>query len=442
MTTRRFLSLSFAFVVAIASTQCADGNDAPVQAALDLGELLGGADTLHERVVDPRVFAFPDDHGPHPTFRTEWWYFTGNLTTDEGEEFGYQLTFFRSALTDSASFTLLPAIAPDTASTAGTANAADTTNPADTAGTTGTAGLAGSASDARSDWRSRHAYMAHFAVSDIGASRIHTAQRFARAALGLAGADARPFRVWLHDWQAARTTGNAAYDEGDDDNGMFPLRLVAVDGDVAIDLLLERGKPMVLQGERGLSRKGAEPGNASYYYSYMRMPATGTIRVNGRSHRVHGESWLDREWSTSALSDDLQGWDWMALQFADTTELMLYRLRRHDGSMSPFSTGTYVQRDGSTVTLHASDFTMTPTRTWRSPVDATSYPVSWHVEVPAVRLSVTVDAAFDAQELNLAVRYWEGSVRIDGMRADSVVTGRGYLEMTGYDVTSASVAPR
>jgi predicted secreted hydrolase len=375
--------------------------DAAVGASLELGELLGGADTLHERAREPRAFTFPADHGPHPEFRTEWWYFTGNITADDGHELGYQLTFFRSALTDSASF----AQRDDALHTAG-GNTAD---------------------GARSDWRSRHAYMAHFAVSDISARRFHYAQRFSRAAVGLAGAEAAPFRVWLEDWSAA----------GD----FFPLRVRAADADVSIDLVLAEGKPMVLQGERGLSRKGPEPGNASYYYSFTRMPTSGTVRIGGRTHQVTGNSWLDREWSTSALSDDLQGWDWMALQFADSTELMLYRLRRHDGTAGPFSAGTFVAADGSTTHLAATDFTMRPARSWRSPVDGTPYPTDWQVDVPRLEMSLAVTAAFDAQELDVAVRYWEGAVRMSGYRAGRQVSGRGYLEMTGYDAATAPAGP-
>lgn len=382
----------------------------PVQAALELGELLGGADTLHERAVAVRAFDFPADHGPHPGFRTEWWYYTGNLTAEDGREFGYQLTFFRSALTDTASWLA--------------------------------AGMHGEADVAqRSTWRSRHAYMAHFAVSDIGASRIHPAQRFARDAQGLAGAQAEPFRVWLDDWSVAAEPGEPAED------GKFPVRLVAADGDVALDLVLHRGRPMVLQGDRGLSRKGPEPGNASYYYSYKRMPSEGTVRIGDRTWNVRGDSWLDREWSTSALSPDLQGWDWMALQFDDATEMMLYRLRRADGTAGPFSAGTFVHADGSTTRLTVDDFTMSPTRQWQSPLDATSYPTGWRVVVPLLQLDVAVDAAFDAQELELAVRYWEGTVRISGTRGSASVRGRGYLEMTGYDAaardaTRAGFQPR
>jgi predicted secreted hydrolase len=375
--------------------------DVPAGASLELGELLGGADTLHERAREPRPFTFPADHGPHPEFRTEWWYFTGNITADDGREFGYQLTFFRSALTDSASFVQHGAAAGATGATGNNA-----------------------AGSQRSDWRSRHAYMAHFAVSDISARRFHAAQRFSRAAVGLAGAEAAPFRVWLEDWSAA--------------GEFFPLRLAAADADVAIDFVLAEGKPLVLQGERGLSRKGPEPGNASYYYSFTRMPTSGTIRMGGRTFRVAGNSWLDREWSTSALSDDLQGWDWMALQFADSTELMLYRLRRHDGTAGAFSAGTFVAANGATTHLTETDFSMRPFRSWRSPLDGTAYPVDWQVEVPRLELSIAVTAAFDAQELDVAVRYWEGAVRVAAPRAGRQVSGRGYLEMTGYDAAEAA----
>jgi predicted secreted hydrolase len=357
----------------------------PARATLDVAELLAGADTLHERAVEPRPFSFPADHGAHPGFRTEWWYFTGNVTAGDGRELGYQLTFFRSALADTASYVAGLVPAPE-----------------------------------QSGWRSRHAYMAHFAVSDITAARLHAHERFARGAHGLAGAEAAPFRVWLASWRAAGTAG------------FFPVRLQATAGDLAIDLVLEAGKPMVLHGEGGLSRKGPEPGNASYYYSFTRMPTRGSVRVGGRSYDVSGSSWLDREWSTSVLAPGVEGWDWLALQLEDGSELMLYRLRHGDGGADPFSAGTYVAADGTTMALSADAFTLTPTGTWRSPLDGTSYPTTWRVVVPGLDLSLEVAAAFAAQELNLSVRYWEGAVRAAGSRAGQDVSGRGYLEMTGY----------
>ncbi|MEX1183718.1 MAG: lipocalin-like domain-containing protein [Gemmatimonadota bacterium] len=375
-------------LVLLAAASCApaadDTLDPPAAGPqLELAVLLGGADTLHAHAFEPRPFTFPADHGPHPQFRAEWWYFTGSLMAANGRELGYQLTFFRSALTDSASF----------------AEELD------------------GASAARSAWRSRHAYMAHFAVSDAGAPAFHAAQRFARESLDLAGARAEPFRVWLGDWHAASAGP-----------GSFPLTLSAADGDVAVDLTLDAGKPIVLQGDAGLSRKGAEPGNASYYYSRTRMPTRGTIRIGGTQHVVTGASWLDREWSTSALAGGVEGWDWLSLQLDDGTELMLYRLRRADGTADPYSAGTFVRADGGTVRLKNDDFTMTPVATW----SAAGYPVSWHIEVPSLELILDVDAAFPAQELVLAVRYWEGMVRAAGRRSDRALSGRGYLELTGY----------
>jgi predicted secreted hydrolase len=373
-----------ALAVAPACAPAVDERTAPAT-TLRLEELLGGTDTLHARAVEPRTFRFPEDHGPHPEFRTEWWYFTGNVTATDGRELAYHLTFFRSALVDSASFL---------------------------------------AAGGESAWRARHAYMAHFAVSDITDRRFAAAQRFDRDALGLAGAQAQPFRVWLGDWSAAAVRPA--------DDAIFPLRLQAADGDVVLDLTLDEGKPPVLQGDRGFSRKGPEPGNASYYYSQTRMPTRGTIRVGGRTHDVAGASWLDREWSTSVLSPDLEGWDWMSLQLADSTELMVYRLRRHDGSASPFSAATFIDAAGSATSLASDAFSMVPLRTWRSDLDGTAYPVAWRVNVPGLGLELDVDAAFDGQELDLAVRYWEGAVRVGGMRDGRRVTGRGFLEMTGY----------
>jgi predicted secreted hydrolase len=375
---------------ALLAMACATDTREPPGATLRIADLLGGSDTLHARAIRPRSFTFPRDHGMHPEFRTEWWYFTGNLTADDGRELGYQLTFFRSALTDSATF-------------------------------------AAAHPDSVSSWRTRHAWMAHLAVSDARAGAFHADERFARAAAGLAGVDTAPFRVWLHDWTAALDT--TARERSVD--GMFPLQLRAHADGFAIDLVLERGKPIVLQGEAGLSRKGAQPGNASYYYSLPRMPTRGTITLAGRRHTVAGTSWLDREWSTSVLAPDIAGWDWLALQLSDSTELMLYRLRRGDGSADEFSVASHVAADGSNTMLDARAFSMTPGRVWTA-ADGTAYPVAWSIAIPTLELDLSVDAAFDAQELNLAVRYWEGMVRVTGTRAGRPVTGRGYLEMTGY----------
>lgn len=346
-----------------------------VRATLSLADAMASGDTAgFLRAVEPRVFDFPSDHGPHPGYRVEWWYVTGNLEDDAGRRFGFQLTFFRSAQTPQ----------PPERSSA---------------------------------WAAADIWMAHFALSDPANERFFADERFARGAAGLAGAQADPFRVHLEDWSV----------ESMEDDATFPVRLRASSPELSLDLVLERGKPPVLQGESGLSRKGPEPGNASYYYSLTRMPAQGTVSVDGRAHEVRGSAWLDREWSTSALGRDLVGWDWFALQLDDGRDLMLYQLRRTDGSEDAFSAGVLVSADGVATRLTAADFALTPLGDWRSSLDEVTYPREWRVEVPAHRLMLTVTPVLADQELNLTVRYWEGAVDVTGSAG-----GRGYLEMTGY----------
>lgn len=209
---------------------------------------------------------------------------------------------------------------------------------------------------------------------------------------------------------------------------------------MALDLSLGEGKPPVLQGEGGLSRKGPEPGNASYYYSLTRMPTTGSLQVGGERYRVSGDSWMDREWSTSALGPDEVGWDWFALQLSDGRELMLYRIRRRDGRISPYSAGTLVERDGRARPLAAGDALVEVLDTWASPRDGARYPAHWRVRVPAAALDVVVRPIVADQELNLAVRYWEGAVDVNGTAGGAPVGGRGYVELTGYGRAAAATA--
>ena len=350
-----------------------------IRTTLSLADALGTGDTTgYARAFGPRAFVFPADHGHHPDFATEWWYFTGNLETTDGRRFGYQLTFFRSAL------------AP--------------------------------AMEVRaSAWATRQAWMAHFAVTDVSASRFLAFERFSRGAQQLAGATISPFRVWLEDWSL----------EGDSTRA-FPARIRAAEGNTALDLVIEPAKPIVLQGNRGWSRKGPEPGNASYYYSMTRMRTTGRIAFDGEQHTVSGSSWLDREWSTSALSNGLAGWDWFALQFDDNTELMLYRLRRDDGTTDPFSGGTFIAADGSTTAFGAGDIAIEETRYWSSSLDGTRYPSEWTLRIAPLALTVQIEPLVADQELNLAVRYWEGAVAGRATRDAETRTAIGYVELTGY----------
>ena len=346
------------------------GGEPPTETAkpLQVATLLGGnadADAGFTRATAPVPLEFPRDHGPHPAYRSEWWYWTGNLKTAAGREFGFQFTVFRFALTAQA-----------------------TARP--------------------SAWAADSAWLAHLTVTDIATGRFVARERSARGAAGLAGATGEPFRVWCDGWEI----------------GGSPWRLQADAGEIALDLTLEPGKAPVLQGDRGLSQKGAAPGNASIYYSLTRMPTTGTVRVGGERHAVSGSAWMDREWSTSALEPGVVGWDWFALQLADGRELMFYRLRRADGTATSFSAGSLVAADGTVTRLSAAEVTITSDQTWTSP-RGTRYPARWRLRARDLDLLITPRVA--DQELDVSVRYWEGAVAVSGS-----VAGVGYVELAGY----------
>ncbi len=341
-----------------------------------LSGLLGeDANEAYERALTVREFTFPADHGPHPTFRNEWWYVTGNLDDDEGRRFGFELTIFRFSLTP---------FAPESPSA----------------------------------WRSNQVYIAHFAITDADREDFLVAQRYSRGAVGLAGAQAEPFRVWLDDWEIAA---------GDGDR----WRLVAHDAHFGVDLNLTALKAPTLNGDRGLSQKSAEPGNASYYYSITRLATEGVIRIDDRDYRVSGLSWLDREWSSSALSADQVGWDWFALQLDDGTDLMFYQLRKRDGSPDELSSGTVVDADGQSAHLEIDDVELNVLDYWESSAGG-RYPSRWTLRVPDLGLEVDVTPVIADQELFTTVRYWEGAVDVTGTRDGTPLRGRGYVELTGY----------
>ena len=344
-----------------------------------LSELLGGdGDAGFEKALEPREFVFPDDHGPHPGFRNEWWYVTGNLDGDGGRRFGFELTIFRFALSSSVPAT-------------------------------------------QSNWRSNQVYIAHFAVTDADRERFFAAERFSRGALGLAGAESAPFRVWIEDWEIAATRAGAPE----------RWRLRASDPGFAVDLALTAAKPPVLNGNAGLSQKSAEPGNASYYYSMTRWLTDGAVRLGDDEFRVSGLSWLDREWSTSALGADQLGWDWFALQLSDGSDLMFYNLRKLDGSQDEQSAGTWIDADGRSLHLWRDDVEITVTDTWESPQGGV-YPSAWTLRAPGQGLDLRIRPVMADQELFTTVRYWEGAVDVEGERDGRPLIGRGYVELTGY----------
>ena len=350
-----------------------------LRASLGVAEAMSSDTTGYLRADTIRPFDFPTDYGPHPGFKTEWWYYTGNLETQGGEHFGYQFTIFRFALTP-----------PDTIL---------------------------SARD--SGWATNQLFMAHFALSDVDGEQFYAFERFSRGAAGLAGAQADPYRIWLEDWSVAS------------EDTSFPMHIQAAQEEGAIDLTLNTSLPAVLQGERGLDQKGPEPGNASYYYSFPHLITEGTITVEGKTFAVQGLSWKDHEWSTSALGTEQIGWDWFSLQLSNGQSLMYYQLRRRDGMPSPFTSGVLVQPDGATRPLDADDVQLDVLDTWTSPRGGT-YPARWQVRVQSADLNLTITPYLPDQELDVSVRYWEGAVRIEGTVAGTTVTGSGYVELTGY----------
>jgi predicted secreted hydrolase len=262
-------------------------------------------------------------------------------------------------------------------------------------------------------------YIAHFAVTDADGERFLTAERFSRGALGLAGAQAAPFRVWIDDWEIAESGPSGQW------------RLRAADPAFSIDIELAPAKPPVLNGDNGLSQKSAEPGNASYYYSITRLATAGSLRLGEDVFHVSGLSWLDREWSTSALGARQRGWDWFALQLSDGSDLMFYNLRKQDGGQDEHSAGTWINADGEAKHLGREDVEIIVNDTWESP-EGGAYPSAWTLRVPGQGLEVEVIPVLADQELFTTVRYWEGAVDVQGQRDGAPVTGRGYVELTGY----------
>ncbi len=184
---------------------------------------------------------------------------------------------------------------------------------------------------------------------------------------------------------------------------------------------------MALQGDRGLSPKGDEPGNASYYYSVTNYTTTGTLTTPRGTFEVSGKSWLDREWSTSFLGEQAVGWDWFALQLDDNREVMFFHVRNENGQIEPVSSGTLINADGTTEKLSLADFEITVLKTWTSPTSGATYPAEWTVSIPKANLDLQLKPLLQEQELNLTFTYWEGAVRVEGSQ-----TGYGYVELTGY----------
>jgi len=328
------------------------------------------------RAIEPWQWDFPRDHGPHPAFQTEWWYYTGNLTTADGRRFGYQFTLFRRALT------------PDQR-------------------------------DSRSEWYTNQIYLAHFTVSDLAGGTFFQEERFSRGAVGLAGAEVSPrFRVWIDDWAVLAA-----------DDAVSQMLIRAKAAGFALDLKLTPVKGPAFHGKNGLSRKGPEPGNASYYYSLSRLETTGTVEIGDEQFAVSGLSWMDREFGTNALSAGAVGWDWFAIHLDDGRDIMVGQVRREDGSLEPSFGGLLVSPDGKTRYLAADDFTITPVGSWQSEHSSATYPAGWEIELALgdTSLRLELEPLLADQEVLANVTYWEGAVRVSGD-----ATGYGFAELTGY----------
>ncbi len=330
------------------------------------------------RADGSHAWDFPADFGPHLNYQTEWWYYTGNLLTPDGRRFGYQLTFFRRGLTP-----------PD------------------------------DMEERISSWGGNQVYMGHFALSDISAKTHYEFERFARGAAGLAGSRAEPFQVWLENWEVEQISDNE-------------WRMRAQQDGVALDLVLTDEKGITLQGINGYSRKGPEAGNASYYFSQTRLTSDGIVKIKEDAYQVSGLSWMDHEFSTSALSDGQVGWDWFSLQLDEETDLMVFQIRREDGKIDPFSSGTVINLEGETFHLGQGQFEIQVIDTWQSPDSGGTYPAAWTIHIPQIDIILDIKPYMADQEMNVSYSYWEGAVSVQGTTGGQVVTGSGYVELTGY----------
>jgi predicted secreted hydrolase len=318
-------------------------------------------------------YQFPRDHFEHPSFRTEWWYYTGNVHTAGNHRYGFELVFFRQAERDTPR-------------------------------------------DNPSAWRIDDLYLAHLALTDIDGSRFLYKERLNRAGPGIAGASFQQSRVWNGNWQAAW------------DQASSGQTLTAIAEGIRFKLHLTPRTPPVIHGENGVSQKAAGAGKASYYVSLPLLEVEGTLN----SEAVRGTAWMDHEWFTHQLESNQQGWDWFSVQLANRSELMLFQLRDTAGAIDPFSAGTYIAPDGRTRHLKRDDFVLQPLEYWKSPRTGARYPIRWRITVPSLGIELECEAAIPGQELVPSEKgsptYWEGAVTYRGTSS-----GVGYLEMTGYD---------
>jgi predicted secreted hydrolase len=319
-------------------------------------------------VIPGKIFAFPEDSGPHPDFRIEWWYVTANLVDQTGTAYGAQWTLFRQAMQPGAQ---------------------------------------------QEGWANQQIWMAHAAVTRADTHRSN--ERFARGGVGQAGVEAKPFLAWIDQWQMRGV-------EPMRDDRIAPLELKATGADFAYTLRCDADHPLVLQGDGGYSKK-SERGQASYYFSQPYFKVSGSITIDDKPVEVTGQAWMDREWSSQPLASDQTGWDWFSLHFNSGEKLMLFRLRQTDGNN--YASGNWILPDGKTQQIASSDIHMTPKTSVE--IAGRQIPVAWDIAIPRLALSIACVPLNARSWMGTSFPYWEGPISFGGSHS-----GVGYLEMTGY----------
>jgi predicted secreted hydrolase len=326
-----------------------------------------------------RGIVLPADHASHPEYQTEWWYYTGHVRSKDGRRFGFQLTWFRAGLTPEQ--------------------------------------------QAKSKFRSSTVYFAHFTITDKDAKEFRFVEKISRGGeYDDAGANDRVLRTWIGDWKL-EGLGSMFY-------------LSAADDSMALSLIATPRKPALLHGVNGYSQKGAAATNASMYYSMTRIGVVGVLMLDGMPIEVEGEAWMDHEFGTSQLDSGIVGWDWFSLQLDNGEEVMVYGLRRADGTFDDHASGVIVGANGSRTPLARNDFTIDVLERWKSPASAATYPSKWGITIPSQRFEAVVTPYVADQELRtentVRINYWEGAVEVDARRNGAPVRGEGYVELTGY----------
>jgi predicted secreted hydrolase len=342
-----------------------------------------------KRALPGKVFSFPRDHFAHPEFKTEWWYYSGHLQSQDRykRSFGYQLTFFRNALKRETK-------------------------------------------EQKSKWSIQDLYFAHLALTDESRKKFEYREKMSRGSLGEAGAslyinDEKPFRVWVEDWSA----------EGKSPT-MPDHLLKAEEKDFGIEFALTPEKNPVIHGQNGISQKAEGEGYASHYYSMTRLKTIGKIFLKNKEVPVQGISWMDHEFGSNQLREYQVGWDWFSIQLADGMDLMFYQIRHRDGKTDPYSSGTIIFSNGTYQHLILKEFQIEVLDRWKSQKSGAIYPSKWSIKIPGQRIELILVPMVKDQELitkqSTRVTYWEGSIRVEGKYQGEPIKGVGYAELTGY----------